>query len=164
MKKLILIRHAKSSWKDITLSDYDRPLNERGIRDSKFMSKELSKIINSIDALYSSSSKRTELTTRYFLEKINIKKENFFFKKDLYHADLNHLFNSILSIDNSYSSVAFVGHNPGITNFTNFLTGLSFYNVPTCGIIVIEFLIDDWSLIQKKSGKLLTKMFPKEYK
>ena len=59
MKKLILIRHAKSSWKDITLSDYDRPLNERGIRDSKFMSKELSKIINSIDALYSSSSKRT---------------------------------------------------------------------------------------------------------
>ena len=59
MKRLILIRHAKSSWKDMTLSDFDRPLNKRGILNGDFMSDKLSKKIKSVDALFSISSKRT---------------------------------------------------------------------------------------------------------
>ena len=164
MKKIILIRHAKSSWKEVHLSDFDRPLNKRGIRDSKFMSLELSKKIDSVDALYSSSSNRTKLTSNFFLEKIKIKSNKIFFLEDFYQAGSNYLFNSILSFDDSYSSVILVGHNPGITNFANLLLGISFYNVPTCGIIVIEFEVEKWSLINKNSGKLIYKMFPKEYK
>jgi len=164
MKRLILIRHAKSSWKQIHLSDFDRPLNKRGMRDAKFMSLQLSKIINSVDALFSSSSNRTKLTTNFFLEKIKINKKEIFFLDDFYHSDLDHLFNSILSLNDSYSSIIFVGHNPGFTNITNFLSGSSYYNVPTCGIIVIEFVVDKWSLITKKSGKLINKMFPKDYR
>jgi len=164
MKRLILIRHAKSSWKQTHLSDFDRPLNKRGIRDAKFMSLQLSKIINSVDALFSSSSNRTKLTTNFFLEKIKIKNKNIFFLDDFYHSDLDHLFNSILSLNDSYSSIIFVGHNPGFTNITNFLSGSSYYNVPTCGVIVIEFVVDKWSLITKKSGKLINKMFPKDYR
>ncbi len=164
MKKLILIRHAKSSWKQIHLSDFDRPLNKRGMKDAKFMSSELSNVINSVDALFSSSSNRTKLTTNFFLEKIKIDKEKIFFLDNFYHSDSDHLFNSILSLNDSYSSIIFVGHNPGFTNITNFLLGSSYYNVPTCGIIIIEFVVNKWSLIEKNSGKLLNKMFPKDYR
>ena len=108
MKKIILIRHAKSSWKEVHLSDFDRPLNKRGIRDSKLMSLELSKKIDSVDALYSSSSNRTKLTSNFFLEKIKIKSNKIFFLEDFYHAGSNYLFNSILSFDDSYSSVILV--------------------------------------------------------
>ena len=72
MKKLIIIRHCKSSWSDLNLNDFDRPLNNRGVQDGNLMSKELSKKIDKVDLLFSSSSKRTRLTADFFIEVINI--------------------------------------------------------------------------------------------
>ena len=73
MKKLIVVRHSKSSWKDRSLSDFDRPLNKRGKRDGKKMSKFLSKCIESIDLLLCSSSNRTILTSKYYKDSLQIK-------------------------------------------------------------------------------------------
>ena len=69
MKKLILVRHCKSSWSDPYLSDFDRPLNNRGINDGNLMSDFLSKKISDIDLLLSSSSNRTVLTSKFFIKK-----------------------------------------------------------------------------------------------
>ena len=79
MKRLILIRHAKSSWKDMSLSDFDRPLNKRGMANGEFMSDLLSKKIKSVDAFFSSSSKRTILTSKFFIDKINVNKERIYY-------------------------------------------------------------------------------------
>jgi phosphohistidine phosphatase len=80
MKKLIIVRHSKSSWKDHSLLDFDRPLNKRGNEDGKKMSKLLKKYISSVDLLISSSSKRTRLTSSYFQKEIQF--ENSLFTKN----------------------------------------------------------------------------------
>ena len=77
MKKLIILRHAKSSWDYPELSDYERPLNSRGNKDAEMMSLKLSERLDHIDSTILSSSKRTELTYEYFKNKINFKSEFF---------------------------------------------------------------------------------------
>ena len=85
MKKLIIIRHCKSSWSDSSLSDFERPLNNRGLNDGELMSEKLSLKISSVDLLLSSSSRRTVLTSKFFINKINFNKVKY--DDDLYHAD-----------------------------------------------------------------------------
>ena len=120
MKRLILIRHAKSSWKDMSLSDFDRPLNKRGMANGEFMSDLLSKKIKSVDAFFSSSSKRTILTSKFFIDKINVDKERIYYGENLYHASPNYLIEFISSLKNSFSTVIIVGHNPGFTDISNY--------------------------------------------
>lgn len=164
MKRLILIRHAKSSWKDMNLSDFDRPLNKRGMANGEFMSDLLSKKIKSVDAFFSSSSKRTILTSKFFIDKINVNKERIYYSENLYHASSNYLIEFILSLKNSFSTVIIVGHNPGFTDISNYFLGNMFYNMPTCGIVMIDFEVDNWKKIGQKNGKLFYKMFPKDYR
>ena len=163
MKRLILIRHAKSSWKDMTLSDFDRPLNKRGILNGDFMSDKLSKKIKSVDALFSSSSKRTILTSNFFINKINVDKDRIYYMDNLYHANENYLIDFVSSLKNSFSSVICLGHNPGFTDVSNYFLGNTFYNVPTCGIVIIDFKLEKWEGVGKKKGKFTHKMFPKDY-
>ena len=111
MKKLVIVRHSKSSWSDPYLSDFDRPLNKRGNRDGGLMAEFLSKRINNVDKLLSSSSKRTRLTSEFFKNKINIKVENYTDK--LYHAS----YDDIIDL----STPVFV---TGITNVTEVSAGM----------------------------------------
>ena len=164
MKRLILIRHAKSSWKDMSLSDFDRPLNKRGMANGEFMSDLLSKKIKSVDAFFSRSSKRTILTSKFFIDKINVNKERIYYGENLYHASSNYLIEFISSLKNSFSTVIIVGHNPGFTYISNYFLGNMFYNMPTCGIVIIDFKLNDWKNIGQKNGKLFYKMFPKDYR
>ena len=117
MKKLIIIRHCKSSWSDLNLNDFDRPLNNRGIQDGNLMSKELSKKIDKVDLLFSSSSKRTRLTADFFIEVINIKKINFI--DELYHSSSENIINILKKISSTKKSVMVIGHNPGLTDLVN---------------------------------------------
>ena len=78
MKTLIIVRHSKSSWKNMNLSDYERPLNKRGKKDAEIMSTELLKKNILIDYLLSSSSKRTIITSKYFIDKIKLNQYEFF--------------------------------------------------------------------------------------
>ena len=74
MKRLILIRHSKSSWKDLSLTDFKRPLNGRGKFDGPLMADYLKSKINKIDYLHSSSSVRTFETSKYFINQIQFEK------------------------------------------------------------------------------------------
>ncbi len=148
----------------MSLSDFDRPLNKRGLLNVEFMSDKLSEKIKSVDAFFSSSSKRTILTSKGFLDRINVNMDRIYYDENLYHASFNYLIEFISSLKNTFSNVICVGHNPGFTDISNYFLGNMFYNVPTCGIVVIDFKIKDWKNVSQKNGKLFYKMFPKDYR
>jgi len=162
LKTLIIIRHSKSSWKDHSLSDFDRPLNKRGIKDAKKMSFELSEKIKKVDLLLSSSSKRTTQTSNYFLDSINVRSN--IFSENLYHSSSDLIFDYVLKINNKYNKAIIVGHNPGLTNIINKLTNLKLDNLPTSGIVIIVFDVDNWKKINYKSGLVEWIKFPKDLK
>ena len=163
MKKLIIIRHCKSSWSDLSLNDFDRPLNNRGVQDGNLMSKELSKKIDNVDLLISSSSKRTRLTADFFIESIKINKISFI--DDLYHSSSENIINKLKKISNTHESIMVIGHNPGLTDLVNKLTSINLYNLPTCGVAIVNLNIKNWDLIKNFSEYDLEWMkFPKQLK
>ena len=120
MKKLIIVRHCKSSWSDMRLSDFDRPLNNRGMNDGDLMSGKLLENLSSVDLLLSSSSNRTVLTSKFFIDKININKIKY--EDELYHADYKTIINKLKKVDNIIDKLIVIGHNPGLTNLVNYFS------------------------------------------
>ena len=95
MKRLFIIRHAKSSWEDILLLDFDRPLNKRGIRDAPFMGKVLAGKEEKIDQLVSSPANRAMTTSKYFAESLDFDPDKIIYNKDIYEAHSNTLMDII---------------------------------------------------------------------
>ena len=145
MKQLILIRHAKSSWSDYSIPDFDRPLNERGKKDAPVMAERLLKREIKIDAFISSPAKRAKKTAEAFAKTYGIKKEKIKFIDELYLATPN-VFSAVISaIDDKYDSIAVFSHNNGITDFANQLTETRIDEIPTCGIFAIKLRSKHWS-------------------
>ena len=122
MKKLIIVRHCKSSWSDMRLSDFDRPLNNRGMNDGDLMSGKLHENLSSVDLLLSSSSNRTVLTSKFFIDKININKIKY--EDELYHADYKTIINKLKKVDNIINKLMVIGHNPGLTYLVNYFSNI----------------------------------------
>jgi phosphohistidine phosphatase len=161
MKNLILIRHAKSSWKT-PIQDIDRPLLQRGIMDAHLVSSSILKYIPKTFLLWSSVAKRAADTALIFAQNISFPIENIVYKDDLYTFDENQLEKVIKSCDNLYESVILFGHNEAITNFVNKFGDSILPNVPTSGFVSIQFDEDQWSNIKK--GRILKTIFPKDLK
>ena len=161
-KTLYLIRHAKSSWKDASLADYDRKLNKRGKRDAPKMGHRLYEQGIKIDLLLSSPARRAKLTAKAVAEAIVYEKSDIQWKKDLYHADSTQILQQIHQIANQYYSVGIFGHNPGLTDFQNELCDEAIDNIVTTGIACIQLDVDSWEDIRLNgSGKLLWYDYPK---
>lgn len=163
MKKLFLIRHAKSDWSNYLLNDFDRGLNNRGLKDAPFMAKllENKKIIP--DLIISSPALRTKLTLELLLEKIDYKNE-IIYDKSIYEAPYFNLKKVINNVNEQFDILFLVGHNPGLCDLANFLCEESFENIPTCGIVEIDFNTNSWSNISKENSKLISFEYPKKYK
>ncbi|MEO5675048.1 MAG: histidine phosphatase family protein [Chitinophagales bacterium] len=161
MKQLFLVRHAKSSWKDASLDDHDRPLGKRGKRDAPFMAKILLDKKIKVDQIVSSTALRALSTAKEFAKKLDIKKGKIVTVAELYGAELNKLLDYIKSTDDSYNSLMLFGHNPEITALTNYLTEANIDNIPTCGIAAVDFEITHWSGIGAAEGKLRFFEYPK---
>ena len=162
MKKLILIRHAKSSWKDMSLADFNRPLNGRGKSDGPLMASYLSNRFDNFDFLHSSSSVRTFETSKYFIEQIQFGEIQY--DDSLYHCSATSILNMIRSYSDNYQSVMIIAHNPGLTNLINNITNVSLDNLPTTGLAEIEFNINSWSNISYENSNLVDLKFPKQLK
>jgi phosphohistidine phosphatase len=163
MKHLWLIRHAKSSWQDSYLKDFERPLNKRGKRDAPFMGKELKKNAFSPDIVISSPSKRTTLTAEKIFNVLDFDFENIQWEPKLYGAGTWDCVNLINGLDQHISSVCIIGHNPTLTDLSNYLTDDYINNIPTCGIVKILFEINDWSMVSKGLGSLISFDYPKKH-
>ncbi len=161
MKHLYLIRHAKSSWADSRLPDFDRPLNKRGKRDAPVMGQRLAARSVHFDLLLSSSAKRARRTAECIAAETGYKKADIVFDKQVYEADLSMLLSLIQQIDDRVHSLALVGHNNVITECAEWLTGRRIINIPTSGIAAISFSGDRWGDIDHKSGELEFFDYPK---
>ncbi len=161
IKNLILIRHAKSSW-DSFVQDIERPLAQRGFEDITLVAKESIKFLPAKLMIFSSPAKRARETALIFATTILHPLDCIFFSADLYTFDENKLEKYIKSINNDYDTVILFGHNDAITNFVNKFGTIFIANVPTSGLIWLQFETDNWGKLAK--GKTIKVMFPKNLK
>jgi len=160
MKTLVLIRHAKSSWDAPGLSDFDRPLNERGKKDAPEMAKRLKEKMD-IDLFVSSPAKRARKTAKLFAEEYGTKKDDISLVEDLYAATMPAFQKTVIELNNKYNTVALFSHNPGITEFANSLTNVRIDDMPTCSIFAVHADIDKWESFSNAEKKFLFFDYPK---
>lgn len=161
MKKLILIRHAKSSWKNNVI-DLERSLSNRGYDDANLMSGILNDFSIDLDAIFSSNSKRTLDTAKIFTKNlINTKKLKIIKSSDLYdfYGDKVDFF--IKNLNNKLNTVMIFTHNNSCNNLFFKYGKITNIHVPTCGILIFEFDVSLWSKIKLGSCKYF---FPKNFK
>ena len=162
MIRLFLVRHAKSSWDDPSLDDIDRPLNERGKKNAPEMGIRLRKQGIKPDLLISSPAKRAFTTAKKISEEIGYPKKDIQIDDRLYHGSSNSMISVIQSLNEKVNSVMIFGHNPGFTDFANMLCGINIYNIPTAGIVAIDFSVDSWSEVDYNMGELVFFDYPKK--
>ncbi|NWG28760.1 MAG: histidine phosphatase family protein [Ignavibacteriaceae bacterium] len=162
MKTLYIARHAKSYWKDQSIPDFDRPLNNRGKRDAPFMGKVLNDKKIKADLIISSPAKRTKKTAIAIAEKIGYPEKDIVYNDELYEASSNIILKVIKKIDEKFESVMIFGHNPGLTMLNNQISNFYIDNIPTCGIVGLN-LDDKWNSIEKNTCKQLFFEYPKLY-
>ncbi len=160
-KTLFLIRHAKSSWDSVTISDAERPLNDRGKHDAPMMAKRLNKQHILIDVFISSPAKRAHDTANFFLQEFDIKKKKLVVEHELYEASISNFYNVIAGIDNEHTSAAIFSHNPGITSLANEFTEIKLDNMPTCSVFAVKAGIKKWKDFERAEKKFLFFDYPK---
>jgi len=145
MKTLLLIRHAKSGWDDPSLSDFDRPLTERGKSDAKMMAKRIKEKSIEIDSFVSSPAKRAKKTGKIFMKEFKKQEEELLLVPGLYEGSTTDFYDAIQNLSDTESVVAVFAHNPGITDFVNSLQCSPVYNMPTSAVFALK--------IKTKHGK-----------
>lgn len=158
MKRLILVRHGKSSWEH-TLPDDQRPLKKRGERDGMLVANAFEKHLKKPVTVWSSPAIRALDTAKIFKHVLNIEDRDFHIKSSLYTFESNDLLNQIQNCDPTIDSLMVFGHNPAMTNVVNKLGDSHIDNVPTTGLTVIDFQSDSWKNL--KNGKTILSLFPK---
>ncbi|WP_406683659.1 histidine phosphatase family protein [Seonamhaeicola sp. MEBiC1930] len=160
MKKLILVRHAKSSW-EYDVIDHERPLKKRGINDANIVSKNLKTKNFEFDKVLSSDALRAKATANIFKVGLSFKNEIELNHK-LYDFSGRDMLEVIKSCDNNVETLLVFGHNHAITDFANTYGNYYIDNVPTSGVVVIEFEIDNWGILCR--GNTICKLFPRDYR
>ena len=161
MKTLLLVRHAKSSWDQPGLADFDRPLNERGKKDAPEMAKRVKEKGIKIDHLVSSPAKRAKKTARYFAEEFGFKKDEIHLVEELYGAGLPEFLRAVQTIGDKYDTVALFSHNPGITDFASSLTNVRVDDMPTCAVFALQIETDSWKNFAGAEKNFLFFDYPK---
>ena len=166
MKQLLIVRHAKSSWDNPLLADFDRPLNQRGEKDAPKMAKRLrdQKVIP--DLVISSPANRALTTCKAFCDELHFPIERIQIEKKLYHASEEQILSVLKTLkDHPHDKeevVMIFGHNPGITEFTNSLLNEDIDNIPTCGVVGGLLSIPSWKELTWGCGELDFFDYPKK--
>jgi len=161
MKKIVLVRHAKSSW-ELNVIDHERPLKEKGLKDAELISKHLIQDKLSLDLVLSSDANRAKTTASIFMNNLNIENDKMQLDHNLYDFAGRNLLRVIKSCDVNVKNLMIFGHNHALTSFVNTYGNKIIDNVPTCGVVILEFNIDRWEDLNK--GTTLKTLFPKDLK
>ncbi len=162
MKTLTIVRHAKSSWSDTGLSDRERPLNKRGERDAPAMGNRIADAGIRPSLIVSSPATRAWTTARVVAEQLSYPAEFLQGENELYLASLNDLLDVVVAQDDGFNSLMIVGHNPGLTDFVNFLSPGLTSNLPTAGVVSVNIDQDDWKLYEQPQTELVLHDYPKK--
>ncbi|NLA23544.1 MAG: histidine phosphatase family protein, partial [Bacteroidales bacterium] len=156
---LILVRHAKSDWNN-NLRDHDRPLNKRGRNDAPFMGKIIADKFGEIDLILSSSAVRAYITAEIFADELNYKKQ-IQVEPNLYLTGTREFLRALEKYGKSNKSVMVFAHNPGISQFANYLCHKFTNGMPTAAIAHFQIPVDAWNMITQNSAILKEYLYPK---
>ena len=159
MKRLFILRHAKSSWDDTKLSDFERPLNDIGLEAAPFMGKYMAGHGYLPKAIISSPARRAKQTAELMKANAGIGGK-IRFDERIYEASPNNLRQVISELSDDLESAMIVGHNPGIEGFIRHLTG-QVEPMPTAALAVIDLDVASWRKIDHHTGKIVTVIRPK---
>ncbi len=160
-KQLLIIRHAKAEEADFKKPDFKRSLSHRGEKDAQEMVKRLKTKNLHPQILYSSPALRAISTARYFAHEFGIAQSDIIQEPEIYDALTDTLFDCTNRMDDRADFVALFGHNPSITDLVNKFCGKEIYNIPTCGIALIQFPFDSWKMLSAGTGELILYDYPK---
>ena len=161
MKRLFLVRHAKSSWKHQGLTDFERPLNKRGQRDAPEMGARLAGKEIVLDLMVSSRATRAITTARVIAEKIGYATSKIVENETIYASRWSGLMGVVQDLPNELDTVMLVGHNPGFTELAEDLTGARIDNMPTCAVVCADFDVTSWCDLAKGGGEMVYFDYPK---
>lgn len=161
MKTLTLVRHAKSSWKDNALSDHDRPLNKRGERDAPIMGQRIAAAGIRPSLILSSTANRALTTARIIAAELSYPMEFLQREKALYLASVDDMLDILIEQDNGFNNIMLVAHNPGMTDFANYLVPGLTGNLPTAGVVSVNLDCDEWVLYERPKTELVLFDYPK---
>ena len=160
MKTLFIMRHAKSSWENVNLSDFERPLNKRGLNTAPLMGELMYENGFQPEVIVSSPARRAKQTAILIKEMAQIKGEITYNEK-IYEANPFRLLQIVSALDETFRSAMIVGHNPGLEGLIKILTG-EFEAMSTAALAVIDLNVEKWSEAAAKCGKLQKLIRPKE--
>jgi phosphohistidine phosphatase len=147
MKTLVIVRHGKSSWDDPSLSDHQRPLAKRGLKDAPKMGARLADWGPPIDRVISSSAVRALATAELVTGEMGLPWDEIQVEDALYHATEYEMLELIHDQEDYLDGLMLFGHNPGMTCLVNDLSDLDLDNLPTCGVVILQFNVESWSEI-----------------
>jgi phosphohistidine phosphatase len=160
MKTLYILRHAESRWADTDVSDFDRPLNERGLQTAPLIG-ELMAAKRLFPGVIISSPARRARDTAVLLKQAGNLNASLTFDDQIYEASAQNLLNLLTRIDDGIDSALLVGHNPGIEGLIRLLTG-RIEPMPTAALAVIDLIIESWTLNGTDTGDLRSVIRPRE--
>jgi phosphohistidine phosphatase len=161
MKRLIIHRHAKSSWDHPELSDFDRPLNGRGLRDAVAMGQRLAARPIRIDLLVSSPAARAINTAQLAAAELSIPYEEIQQDRRIYFAAVPTLLSIVNGLNDKHTAVVIFGHNPGFSELAAYFTGQDLGDLPTAAQACITFPFESWMLASGGTGTLEWLDYPK---
>lgn len=167
MKYIMLLRHAKSSWDNPQLDDFERPLAGRGLTDAPAMGSFLKKTGYKPDIIISSPAQRALETTLAVSEVNNLEKDSIRWDRDLYLSGADAYLSAIAGIPDKAEKAVLVGHNPNIEELASLLcsgTRNSGFRVPTAGLICFESYSLQWKDVKPGTCHLKWMMIPKVLK
>ena len=160
MKTLYVLRHAKSSWDDPDLADFDRPLNDRGKTTAPFIGQLMTRYGFAPDVILSSPALRARETAKLVKKAADLGAD-ITYEERIYEASPQTLRQVAASAGENFESVMMVGHNPGIEGFIRYLTG-NLEPMPTAALAVIDLEIESWQDVDAGLGKLRRVIRPKD--
>ena len=162
-RTLVLMRHAKSSWADAGLTDFERPLNDRGRQDAPMMSERLKKHGLKPDLIVASPAKRAAQTARKAAKAIGYDTDAIFWAEQLYEGMPENYEAVIAGLPDEVRCVWVVGHNPGITDYINQLSEkFRIDHLPTCAAIAARAACPNWKQWQESGREVFLFEYPKK--
>lgn len=162
MKELIIARHAKSSWKNLEILDVERPLNRRGYTDANTVGKYLRLKKVNPDILITSPAVRAFSTATIYARHLEFDSKDFKVDNRLYHGSMYDIELMLSTLPAKINKVMIFGHNPTFTDLANHYTNANIDNVPTSGIVAINFQIAGWEEIKSAQGEVAFFQYPKK--
>ncbi|MFK7831643.1 MAG: histidine phosphatase family protein [Winogradskyella sp.] len=161
MKTILLVRHGKSSWEhDVT--DRERPLKTRGINDVELVANQFFEHQSLPERIFTSPANRALSTCKIFMKTLKMPEISYSIVEELYDFDGQNVINFIKNLSNDLNTVMIFGHNHAFTSISNIFGDTYIDNLPTSGLVKLNFEIDDWKDLKKGSTEFV--IIPKALK